>query len=151
VVRATSRAAEVGASRDPRRCARQDPSTYEKTDDAKIYKFRPLILRLGLGIKGGGVQRSAPALSPHVINDRRRCGWRPHPALDNSPFLSLSETLLGRWLTSTIALPGLYKVERVIITTNCLHEQDLKTTLDGFGGKAQLHNPAGSKGPAIPA
>ena len=110
----------------------------EKTDDAKIYKnteIQALITALGLGIKGEEFDVSNLRYHRIVImTDADVDGAHIRTLILTFFYRYQRELVEGGYIY--IACPPLYKVERGKNHTYCYNEQDLKTTLDGFGEKA---------------
>ena len=110
----------------------------EKTDDAKIYKnteIQALITALGLGIKGEEFDVSNLRYHRIVImTDADVDGAHIRTLILTFFYRYHRELVEGGYIY--IACPPLYKVERGKNHTYCYNEQDLKTTLDGFGEKA---------------
>ena len=110
----------------------------EKTDDSKIYKnteIQALITALGLGIKGEDFDEKNLRYHRIVI--------MTDADVDGAHIRTLLLTFFYRYQKSLveggyiyIACPPLYKVERGKNHTYCYNESDLKSTLDGFGEKA---------------
>ena len=110
----------------------------EKTDDAKIYKnteIQALITALGLGIKGEEFDEKNLRYHRIVI--------MTDADVDGAHIRTLLLTFFYRYQKSLveggyiyIACPPLYKVERGKNHTYCYNEADLKTTIGGFGEKA---------------
>ncbi len=110
----------------------------EKTDDAKIYKnteIQALITALGLGIKGEDFDVSSLRYHRVVImTDADVDGAHIRTLLLTFFYRYQKELVEGGYIY--IACPPLYKVERGKNHTYCYNESDLKTTLSGFGEKA---------------
>ncbi|MEB3308309.1 MAG: DNA topoisomerase (ATP-hydrolyzing) subunit B [Cyanobacteriota bacterium] len=110
----------------------------EKTDDAKIYKnteIQALITALGLGIKGEDFEEKNLRYHRIVI--------MTDADVDGAHIRTLLLTFFYRYQKSLvdggyvyIACPPLFKVERGKNHTYCYNESDLKSTLEGFGEKA---------------
>ena len=113
----------------------------EKTDDAKIYKnteIQALITALGLGIKGEDFD--VKNLRYHrvvIMTDADVDGAHIRTLLLTFFYRYQKELVEGGYIY--IACPPLYKVERGKNHTYCYNEGDLKTTLDGFGEKANYN------------
>ena len=110
----------------------------EKTDDAKIYKnteIQALITALGLGIKGEDFEEKNLRYHRVVI--------MTDADVDGAHIRTLLLTFFYRYQKALveggyiyIACPPLYKVERGKNHTYCYNENDLQSTLKGFGEKA---------------
>ena len=110
----------------------------EKTDDAKIYKnteIQALITALGLGIKGEEFDEKNLRYHRIVI--------MTDADVDGAHIRTLLLTFFYRYQKALveggyiyIACPPLYKVERGKNHTYCYNENDLTTTVKGFGEKA---------------
>jgi len=107
----------------------------------KTPKFQALITGLGLGIKGRSSTIRPLVIHRIVIMTDADCGWRPTSAPAPSLFYRYRKTLLEGGY-SYIACPPPLPKWSAVKSHLLLQRQYLKTTLDGFGGKANLHNPA---------
>ncbi|QNG29069.1 DNA topoisomerase (ATP-hydrolyzing) subunit B [Synechococcus sp. LTW-R] len=110
----------------------------EKTDDAKIYKnteIQALITALGLGIKGEEFDEKNLRYHRIVIMTDADVDGAHIRTLLLTFFYRYQKALLeGGYIY--IACPPLYKVERGKNHTYCYNENDLTTTVKGFGEKA---------------
>ena len=113
----------------------------EKTDDAKIYKnteIQALITALGLGIKGEDFD--AKNLRYHrvvIMTDADVDGAHIRTLILTFFYRYQKELVEGGYIY--IACPPLYKVERGKKHSYCYNEQQLQSTLDGFGEKANYN------------
>ena len=113
----------------------------EKTDDAKIYKnteIQALITALGLGIKGEDFD--VKNLRYHrvvIMTDADVDGAHIRTLILTFFYRYQKELVEGGYIY--IACPPLYKVERGKKHSYCYNEQQLQSTLDGFGEKANYN------------
>jgi len=113
----------------------------EKTDDSKIYKnteIQSLITALGLGIKGEEFQTKSLRYHRVVI--------MTDADVDGAHIRTLLLTFFYRYQRELvekgyiyIACPPLYKVERGKNHRYCYNENELKSTINEFGEKANYN------------
>jgi len=113
----------------------------EKTDDTKIYKnteIQSLITALGLGIKGEEFDESSLRYHRVVI--------MTDADVDGAHIRTLLLTFFYRYQRELvekgfiyIACPPLYKVERGKNHNYCYNENQLKDTIESFGGNANYN------------
>ena len=113
----------------------------EKTDDSKIYKnteIQSLITALGLGIKGEEFEIKSLRYHRVVI--------MTDADVDGAHIRTLLLTFFYRYQKELvekgyiyIACPPLYKVERGKNHKYCYNENELKSTIDEFGEKANYN------------